>query len=309
MRRREIGAADLDGIVDLLNVGFPARGRDHWVNAIERLSQHPTPAGYPKYGFLLERKGLPVGVSLHIYSSVPVNGEERIRCNLSSWYVEPAYRSYASALASDGLKRRDVTFFNATPAPHTLPILEAQGYKRYCNGWFAACPSVSSPLAGANIVMATPETCLEANLQPFEKDLLLSHASYGCTSLICTMGDQAFPFVFMPRQKFGLLRFAYLVYCSDVADFTRFAGLIGRFLIKAGFPFVIVDSNGPIKGLVGKYLDARPKYFKGPRAPRLGDLAYSEVAMFPVRGDKFWRSWRRNSSESSLSIRRWVHSK
>ena len=68
MRRCEIGAADLDSIVDLLTQGFPARGRDHGVNAIDRLSDISTPAGYPKYGFLLERKGLPVGVSLHIYS-------------------------------------------------------------------------------------------------------------------------------------------------------------------------------------------------------------------------------------------------
>jgi hypothetical protein len=46
---------------------------------------------------------------------------------------------------------------------------------------------------------------------------------------------------------------------------------------------MLIDSNGPISGLVGKYLkNYMPKYFKGPVAPHLGDLAYTEVAMFGV---------------------------
>ena len=32
--------------------------------------------------------------------------------------------------------------------------------------------------------------------------------------------------------------------------------------------------------LPGIYLDGRPKYFKGPDKPRLGDLAYTEAALF-----------------------------
>ena len=54
-------------------------------------------------------------------------------------------------------------------------------------------------------------------------------------------------------------------------------------LAARGRPFVVLDSNGPIPGLVGKYFDAKmPKYFKGPDRPRLGDLAYTEAAMFGV---------------------------
>jgi hypothetical protein len=58
---------------------------------------------------------------------------------------------------------------------------------------------------------------------------------------------------------------------------------MGRFLAMRGRPLVVIDANGPIPGLVGKYLDARqPKYFKGPDRPRLGDLVYSETAMFGI---------------------------
>jgi hypothetical protein len=43
----------------------------------------------------------------------------------------------------------------------------------------------------------------------------------------------------------------------------------------------MLDANGAIGGLVGRYFDGiMPKYFKGPRPPRLGDLAYTEAALF-----------------------------
>jgi hypothetical protein len=309
IRRREIGPADLDGIATLLTKGFPERRRDHWVRALKRLSDHPTPAGCPKYGYLLECNGVPVGVSLHIFSSIPVDGQPRIRCNLSSWYVEPAFRSYATTLASDGLRRKDVTFLNVTPAPHTLPILEAQGYLRYCRGWFAAVPALSAQHADAHVELVSPDICRVKDLQPFEKELLLAHSKYGCISVICRSGSRTYPFVFMPRRKFGILPFAYLVYCRDVADFIRLARPLGRFLLKSGFPVVVLDSDGPTAELVGKYLDARPKYFKGPHRPRLGDLAYSELAMFPVRGERIWSGWRQGSLDANVISKRWGHSK
>jgi hypothetical protein len=48
-------------------------------------------------------------------------------------------------------------------------------------------------------------------------------------------------------------------------------------------PLIIVDSNGALPGVTGKFLEGRmPKYFKGPDRPRLGDLAYTEAALFGV---------------------------
>ena len=47
-----------------------------------------------------------------------------------------------------------------------------------------------------------------------------------------------------------------------------------------GANFVVIDAVGPMPGLPGFYLPGRPKYFKGPERPRLGDLAYTEAALF-----------------------------
>jgi hypothetical protein len=49
-----------------------------------------------------------------------------------------------------------------------------------------------------------------------------------------------------------------------------------------GLPLIVIDANGPVKGLIGWYSKGAPKYFKGPDPARLGDIAYSERALFGV---------------------------
>lgn len=105
----------------------------------------------------------------------------------------------------------------------------------------------------------------------------------GCISLVCATSEDATPFVFRPRVAWKAIPCAQLVYCRDVDDFVRFAGPLGRFLARRGMPFVVVDANGAIAGLVGVYRrGSRPKYFKGPQPPRLGDLAYTECAIMGI---------------------------
>jgi len=280
IRARAIGEADIPGVADLLAKGFPDRPRRFWEQVFARLAAHSAPVGLPRYGYLLDSGGAVVGAILLIFSKLKAGAGSEIRCNVSSWFVEPAFRAYASLFVSKALSHRNVTYLNITPAPHTLPIVQAQGYSQYSRGTFVALPALQrGPAAEVVAVPHRPNATYEA----FEHDLLLQHAEYGCLSLWCTHGGRAHPFVFRPRMLKGVIRGAQLVYCRDVGDFVVFAGPIGRFLALRGQPFVLVDSNGPIPGLAGRYLDARmPKYFKGPNRPRLGDLAFTEAAMFGV---------------------------
>jgi len=280
VRCREIAAPDLDQIADLLARGFAARPRDFWMRALDQLSKHATPPGLPRYGHLLECDGTPVGVRLMIFSRIEVNREPAIRCNMSSWYVEPAYRCYAAVLDSRAMGHKHVTYFNITPSRHTLPIVEALGYVRYCNGRFLTAPVVMKNDRDLRIRRVTRTTSVDMDLGSFENELLLEHADYGCISLICSLRGLSYPFVFLPLRKAGIVPYAYLAYCRQMEDFVRFAGSLGRFLARHGYLLVMVDANGPVKGLVGRYLDGTPKYFKGPNEPHLGDMAYSERVMF-----------------------------
>jgi hypothetical protein len=279
IRRREICPGDIDNIANLLASGFRNRKRCFWQRALTRLSQHPTPPGYPRYGYLLECNGTPVGAILTVYSTIVVAGQAHIRCSMSSWYVQPTFRVYGSQLTSHIFQQKEVSFVNITPDPTTFPLLEAMGYRRYCRGRFLAVPALSASVPGVRVQIAAPDILTGDDLSPSDTQLLLDHQNYGCISVICSATDRRHPFVFQPHRKAGL-PFAFLVYCRDLEHFVHLAGPLGRFLGLRGIPLIIADANGPIAGLVGRYCDGFPKYFRGPNQPRLGDWAYSERVLF-----------------------------
>jgi hypothetical protein len=54
-------------------------------------------------------------------------------------------------LVSRALRHKDVTYVNVSPAPHTRPIIEAQGFARYCDGIFVAVPMLTDLLGGESV--------------------------------------------------------------------------------------------------------------------------------------------------------------
>jgi hypothetical protein len=272
IRCRQIKAGDLEAVESLLARGFPARPRKYWATALGRLAARAVPEGCPQFGYVLEADGAAVGVLLLIYSE----RGGKIRCNMSSWYVEPAHRGHAALLSAMASKRKDVTYLNASAAEHTWPILEAQGYRRYTEGQFAALPALS--LAGRSrvCVLSTADEGLA------DYDLLAAHADAGCVVLVAESADGASPFVFLRRRIEGLpVAAMQLVYARDTQRFVAAAGPLGRALLGHGAPVVILDAAGPVPGLVGRfYKDRTPRFFKGPDRPAMNDLAFTEMVVF-----------------------------
>ena len=93
VRCRQITDSDLPGAVDLLTKGFQRRSRQYWRVALERLGKHPTPMGFPKYGYLLQADDSIVGVILLIFTTIGTGIDRVTRCNVSSWYVDAAFQS------------------------------------------------------------------------------------------------------------------------------------------------------------------------------------------------------------------------
>ena len=102
-------------------------------------------------------------------------------------------------------------------------------------------------------------------------------------SLVCETPQGPLPFVFIRWRLKSRLKMMRLIYCRDTADFVRCAGPIGRFLLRRGVSAVALDAVAPIPGLAGKYFPgAEPKYFRGPAAPRLNDLTFTEHVLFGI---------------------------
>jgi hypothetical protein len=282
VRNREILDSDIDAVSTLLASGFSRSTKKNWLDIFAVLAQHQTPPGLAKHGYLLENDSAPVGAILSISSTLRSGGGSTIRCNLSSWYVSPAFRSFAHPFMARILKNKDVTYLNVSAAPNTWPLIEVQGFSKYCDGQFIAfAPFARSPDPRVKVVPAG--ALCEPQADACECDLIQAHAKFGCISLWCVASDCAHPFVFRLRVVRGFVSVAQLIYCRDIDDVVRFAGPLGRYLFRHGIFLIMIDANGPIPGLAGVYRrGSLRKYFKGPAPPRLGDLAYTESALFGI---------------------------
>jgi len=284
IRCREISEADLEAVADLLTRGFVGRSRDYWMQGLKRQAAREVPQGYPRFGYMLDHQGQPAGVLLLLYSLRPADGELAIHCNLSSWYVEPAFRNYAPMLTKIAQRHNEVTYFNISPATWTWPIIEAQGFRAYCKGLVFSFPLLSRAEPGMSVEIVSSDATAVEGLPASEVELLARHAAFGCLSLVCRTADGAKPFIFLPmriRQGFIAPPAMQLVYSRDVADYVACAGAIGRALFARGKFAVVLNANGPVEGVAGFYTERRGrKYFKGPHQPGLEDLTDTELVLY-----------------------------
>lgn len=279
LRTREIADADLPAVADLLSRGFRLRSKRYWLRGLKRVVDRVRPEGTPPYGYLLEYAGAPVGIILLFFSYVPSIKGNSLRCNLSSWFVKPEFKTFGPLLALSAIRDKSITYFNISAAPHTWPIIEAQGFSVYCRGEMISIPALARPIGNVSIELATKSSLL-ADLP--ERALLQQHAHLDCLSLVLHCEGLTYPFILQRYRVKRLLPTYRLIYCRDMVEFVRFAGNLGRFLfLRRATPFVLVDANEAISGLVGLYSETRGrKYAKGSHIPKLGDLAFSESVFF-----------------------------
>jgi hypothetical protein len=279
IRCRQIRDADLDAVADLLCEGFPARSRKYWTSGFQRMGQRPAPDDAPRYGYVLEADGVLVGVLLLLFTGEP---GARPSFNVSSWYVRPAFRGFATLLVTMALRRKDAVYLNTSPIDHSLPILHAMGFRPLSRGQFLSLPLLARAPRRAKARFVGRREVAAKGLEAGEADLLAAHAAQGCLSLVCEVGGRAIPFVFARRDiRYSPVGVVQLIWCRDTADFVFCAGALGRALAGRGALLAISDANGPVPGLVGRYFPGKsPKFFKGPAEPRINDLAFTEAVIF-----------------------------
>lgn len=278
IRAREITERDFAAVAELLGKGI-GYSSSYFLLLLRRMAHRPIPIGFPKYGRLLECDGKIVGAIILIFSTIWSDRTATVRCHVTGWCVEPPFRCYAALFFSKDLKHSGVTYLNISAQPATFPIIEAQGFTQYANGQFLAVPILQFASGDGDAKVVDIHDLPTALCDSHERDLLLTHANYGCICFWCVTAQGAYPFAFRPRFFKRILPGVQLVYCRDIKDFARFAGPIGRFLASRGRLVTRIDANGPIQGLIGMFLNGvDSRYYKGPK-PRLGDLAYTHLAM------------------------------
>lgn len=267
IRCRQIQETDLEAVADLLCKGFALSHRRYWTEGFDRWRHLPQVEGLPRYGCMLEAGSGPVGVILLLSS----RRGEQIVCNLSSWYVEPEWRSHSTLLISAATKLKHVTYLNASPAPHTERTLEALGFTPYNFGRTAV---LALPGRG-HVSQAIPDDLPEARL-------LRDHCALGMVSLVVEKDGIISPFVLKPRRlDKPPVRMMDILYCRSPEDFARCLPALARHFLPRSFGFLI-DGDMPANFTsLPHYVEGKERrYYKGPWRPTLGDLAYTEKVIF-----------------------------
>ena len=141
-RARQIKDTDLDFLAQFFGqgLGYPEQ---YFAHILSELKNRATPDGYPKYGYALECDGTIVGAILQIFAKMPPGSVPAIRCQITSWCVEPRFRLFAALFFRKALTFKDVTFINVSARPGTKSIIDIQGFETYSHGQFVAIPLIS----------------------------------------------------------------------------------------------------------------------------------------------------------------------
>ncbi|HEX4271568.1 MAG TPA: hypothetical protein VHZ32_09280 [Rhizomicrobium sp.] len=265
VRCRPIADSDLDRLADLLTRGFPQSHRSYWREGFARWQHVPVVEGLPRYGYVLDGGIGPVGVILLISSQ----RGDRVIANLSSWYVEPQWRTHSTLLIAVATKLKHVTYLNASPAPHTWRTLQAQGFVPYNFGRSAVFALPGRGAVRENIPDDLPEA-----------QLLRDHRAMGQISLTVEKDGIVSPFVLKPRRlDKPPVPVMDVMFTRSPDDLRRCAPALARHFLPRGSLGFLID--GDMEGLLSHYVEGKePRYFKGPHRPVLGDLAYTEKVIF-----------------------------
>jgi len=196
--------------------------------------------------------------------------------------MHPDYICYSTMLVMRAMRYKNVTYLNLSAYPDRWPIIRAQGFEKYSAGQYVGIPALCSLRPHRNHAKVIKvEEAQKGTYEAFERDILVAHKDYGWISFWVATPNRSYPFVFKPHMLKGVIPGVQLLYCSDISDLARFAAPIGLHLLSLGRFVAAVDANGPIMGLPGRYFpDKKPRWYRGPK-PRLGDLAYTLLALHP----------------------------
>ncbi len=123
------------------------------------------------------------------FCRLPSRSDGRIetRCNLSSWYVDPEFRSFGSLLVSVALQaqgRHLCERLSGADIPGRSS--RRRDSRRYCEGQFTAFPFLGRPRRDVRLREVTSEEAGGSHPSLPEFELMAAHAGYGCISLVCS---------------------------------------------------------------------------------------------------------------------------
>jgi hypothetical protein len=273
---REITDDDLEAVRRLLVEGFPLRSEDYWTKGLANLRSLPRVKGFPRYGYVVDVDNAPQGLLLTITSDRGVHGA---RTHFSSWYVREGYRQFALLLFRHALELGNTTFINPSPSERVVPILKTFGFEPYTAGMLML--DLTTAIRGRASRGAVGRVGLGdlAGLPEGEREIAEDHLRMGCDVL--RLETDVRTGLLIHRRKW----IKRVLPCSQVilADpelIIELAGSVMRALATRRSLLALCDVDQTAKPAIGRVSPRGIRYFKGTAPPAVGDLSYSELAVF-----------------------------
>ena len=140
------------------------------------------PLGYK--GMLLENNGEIVGFLCYILSSKKLSGQEVTYCNISSWVVNPEFRSKSLQLLSSLFKIKNLVLVNLSPHENTLSIFNALRFEVFSEAEYRINPiklhyvSLQSKKTELTCKEIDKEMMISLSLGPIVKKMIADHLTY-----------------------------------------------------------------------------------------------------------------------------------
>jgi acetoacetyl-CoA synthetase len=211
--------ADEPAICAILDVGF--QRKLPW----QRIFQHPwQPDNIPR-GLVITADQRIVGFLGIIGAERTINGKSGVVANLTSWYVDPAYRGWSNALIA-AATQYDITYTSLTPGKTSRRVLEAIGFIK-----LDAVKVYSPPFLHAMTLRATRPRIIFDPVEirqmvcESEQRILDDHMAYDCLPLLLIDGDET-AFAIIGRRFYRPLN--YQVFCYSQVFYCRGPALLKR---------------------------------------------------------------------------------
>ncbi|MBV9250379.1 MAG: hypothetical protein JO227_14185 [Acetobacteraceae bacterium] len=214
---RPVEQGDREEVCRLLAEGYPTRTIP-W----GRLFDHPwQPEATPR-GFVLTAAGEIVGFIGTIGAMRSLRGRRGVVCNLTSWFVRPAYRGSSMALiaAATGLENTTYTSLSAGEQ-RTRPILKALGFSE-----FDRTKLLLPPLLNVSTLLAPrPSMVFGDDVRPLvtgeHRQILDDHAGCDCLPVLLMDEGKSCLIIAQRRRRHRgnrdtkMLAYSEILYCSS----------------------------------------------------------------------------------------------
>ena len=271
-RIETVGAGDFEAIYPLLQnfqTNNPQITRERW----RRLFDCTWPVDEPARALVLRDAGRCVGIVCTLFSDRVIGGTTERRCNVNSWYVEPAYRAQSLELMAAALSVPCDTLTALTPMRAHLPFYQQMGLQPLETSLRILLPRPTLPLTSGFRVTRDPARIADLLDGP-ERAVFLQHREQVCQHLLI-YGKSARCYIAFTRTSGRRVSFSHVHHIGHLDLFLAALNLVKLELYRANRTFFTMIEERFLRGQ--PIAGSRPAALKAPRLFRSARLRPEQI--------------------------------